>query len=331
MPRTALIIDPSPAARKTFARLLASLNLFDDLLFSGDRPETETQLGRQPVEMIFCGWRPETVETLRELLRALEENETWSDIPVFALADKEQLSEKILALEHGAADYQSFRADKRELEARIRRQLRQQERTRKLRQEKDLLAKLARTDALTGLHNRAQLDASLEIELSRARRTRNPLSLLMIDLDHFKHINDSYGHAIGDRVLRAVAESLGQITRCSDLACRYGGEEFAVILPDTSSANAYAVAEKIRLSLMALNLREGQATIPVTASIGISGTRPGGLTQAAELLREADQALYLSKQRGRNRTELFRPLRPAKPGKPLRPYLAYPRSAVAFA
>ncbi|MDY0268645.1 GGDEF domain-containing response regulator [Trichloromonas sp.] len=331
MPRTALIIDPSPAARKTFARLLASLNLFDDLLFSGDRPETETQLGRHPIEMIFCGWRPETVETLRELLRALEENETWSDIPVFALADKEQLSEKILALEHGAADYQSFRADKRELEARIRRQLRQQERTRKLRQEKDLLAKLARTDALTGLHNRAQLDTSLEIELSRTRRTRNPLSLLMIDLDHFKHINDTYGHAVGDRVLRAVAESLGQITRCSDLVCRYGGEEFAVILPDTTSANAYAVAEKIRLSLMALNLREGQATIPVTASIGISGTRPEGLTQAAELLREADQALYLSKQRGRNRTELFRPLRPAKPGKPLRPYLAYPRSAVAFA
>lgn len=331
MTRTALIIDPSPAARKAFARMLATQGLFDDLLFSGDRTETETQMGRQPVEMIFCGWRSETIETLCEILDTLGQSDAWADIPVFALADEELLSEKIMALDHGAADYQSFRGDQRELEARIRRQLRQQERTRKLREEKDLLARLARTDALTGLHNRAQLDASLEIELSRSRRSRSPLSLLMIDLDHFKRINDTHGHPVGDRVLRAVAESLGQITRCSDLVCRYGGEEFAVILPDTTPANAYAVAEKIRVSLMALNLREGQATIPVTASIGISGTRPEGLTQAAELLREADQALYLSKQRGRNRTEMFQPLRPAKPGKPLRPYLAYPRSAVAFA
>lgn len=331
MPRTALIIDPSPAARKTFAHLLATLGLFDDLLFSGDRVETETQLGRRPVDMIFCGWRSETVEAQCDLLDSLGQSEDWADIPVFALADEELLAEKILALDHGAADYQSFRGDTRELEARIRRQLRQQERTRKLRDEKELLARLARTDALTGLHNRAQLDASLEIELSRSRRSRSSLSLLMIDLDHFKRINDTHGHAAGDRVLRAVAETLGQIIRCSDLACRYGGEEFAVILPDSTPANAYAVAEKIRLALMALNLREGQATIPITASIGISGTRPEGLTQAAELLREADQALYLGKQRGRNRTEMFRPLRPAKPGKPLRPYLAYPRSAVAFA
>jgi two-component system cell cycle response regulator len=331
MSHIALIIDPSPAARKTFARLVGALGLFDDLLFSGDRAETETQLGRQPVDMIFCGWRSETVEAQCDILGTLGQGDTWADIPVFALADEEHLAEKILALEQGAADYQSFRADKRELEARIRRQLRQQERTRKLRDEKELLARLARTDALTGLHNRAQLDASLEIELSRSRRSRSPLSLLMIDLDHFKRINDTHGHAAGDRVLRAVAETLEQITRCSDLACRYGGEEFAVILPDTTPANAYAVAEKIRLSLMALNLREGQASIPVTASIGISGTRPEGLTQAAELLREADQAMYLSKQRGRNRTEMFRPLRPAKSKKPLRPYLAYPRSAVAFA
>ena len=161
MPHTALIIDPSPVARKTFARLTATLGLFDDLLFSGDRAETETQMGRKPVEMIFCGWRSETIETLCEILDTLGQSDAWADIPVFALADEELLAEKIMALDHGAADYQSFRADKRELEARIRRQLRQQERTRKLRDEKELLARLARTDALTGLHNRAQLDASL--------------------------------------------------------------------------------------------------------------------------------------------------------------------------
>lgn len=163
------------------------------------------------------------------------------------------------------------------------------------------LARLAAVDALTGLANRRTLDQVLSNEWSRARRANLPLSLLMVDVDHFKSFNDRFGHPLGDQALRAVAQSIGAcVGRPSDLAARYGGEEFAVILPGTDSAGAAVLAEKIRTSIAALPaISEHAATL--TVSIGINTWSGNPDITLEQWVSDADKALYQAKYSGRNR------------------------------
>jgi len=173
------------------------------------------------------------------------------------------------------------------------------------------LARLAAVDALTGLANRRTLDQVLSNEWSRARRANLPLSLLMIDVDHFKSFNDRFGHPLGDQALRAVAQSIGACAgRPSDLAARYGGEEFAVILPGTGTAGALDVAEAIRAAVVALQIPHAASAIDVvTVSLGAATLEPdlGRHADAKELIRQADALLYQSKNSGRNRVTIHTP------------------------
>lgn len=159
------------------------------------------------------------------------------------------------------------------------------------------------TDVLTGLPNRRYLDERLESEIGRARRYGKPLTLAMVDIDHFKRINDTYGHAAGDAVLRQVAHVLLAQTRDADFTARYGGEEFVLVLPETDVPAALLVAERIRKAMAAafLQLPDGRE-LSVTASLGIAAFRNG---TADELLRHADRAMYAAKERGRNRVECY--------------------------
>jgi diguanylate cyclase (GGDEF)-like protein len=165
------------------------------------------------------------------------------------------------------------------------------------------LVRLAATDPLTGLSNRRVLDSRLDEEWRRARRTRQSLSALFIDIDHFKHFNDAYGHASGDEALIAVAESISATVRRSvDLVARYGGEEFAVLLPDTSAEGSRVVAEKIRRKVQAQSVLQSDGkTIPVTVSIGCATCIPADGAPASDLLGAADRQLYAAKAGGRNR------------------------------
>jgi diguanylate cyclase (GGDEF)-like protein len=179
------------------------------------------------------------------------------------------------------------------------------------------LAELARTDPLTGLLNRRGFDDNLEREWRRCRRAAKPISLLMIDADHFKQYNDHFGHQAGDSVLRALAECLlARIRRPGDVAARYGGEEFSIVLPDTDIAAATCIAEAIRAAVEAMAVPNGTAGGMLTVSIGLSCAQPGavqpgaaqpgadplGIAGTAEaLLATADAALYESKALGRNR------------------------------
>lgn len=170
--------------------------------------------------------------------------------------------------------------------------------------EKSALQELATRDPLTNLHNRRFLDAALPREFARAERDAKPLALIMLDLDHFKSVNDNYGHAAGDEVLKALAELLKKGTRESDLICRYGGEEFVAIMPNMSSDQALERAEFWRKQLEQMTLVCGDFKINITLSAGIA-VFPNHGKAADLLLARADEMLYKSKQNGRNRISVY--------------------------
>lgn len=171
-----------------------------------------------------------------------------------------------------------------------------------LRQHLDQLEREASLDALTGIANRKRFDVSIREAISIANREKSALSLLMIDIDHFKAFNDTHGHLLGDQVLRLVARYLSDCIKGNDTAARYGGEEFGVILPRTRLDDAVRVAEQIRAHVAAkkvVNRRTGQALGQITLSLGCAEYRMG--ETPAELIHRADEALYLAKTAGRNR------------------------------
>lgn len=158
------------------------------------------------------------------------------------------------------------------------------------------LQRLATCDGLTGVANRRAFEKALAHEVARASRTGAPLSLVMLDIDHFKRLNDIHGHQSGDSVLRSVAEELTRQSRAGDLVARYGGEEFAIILPDTKQRDALAVADRFRVAIARL-----ERPVPVTASLGVA-SYPGQLADPLGLVQAADEALYVAKHGGRDRT-----------------------------
>jgi len=156
-------------------------------------------------------------------------------------------------------------------------------------------------DGLTRIYNRQSFDGRLMEELKRQQRYGHDLSLMIVDLDHFKKVNDTYGHQAGDEVLREVGKLLADTLRETDFAARYGGEEFGVILPHTGQEDAFALADRLRVKIAKLRFDAVDFTFGVTASIGVASTSPGADQRAADLLRRADTALYEAKHNGRDR------------------------------
>jgi two-component system cell cycle response regulator len=218
------------------------------------------------------------------------------DIPIIFLSGATSTKDKIRGLELGATDYVTKPFDPAELLARVRASLRTRELV-------ELLSKKAMIDGLTGLWNRTYLDAHVTIELSSARRSDQPLSCIMADVDCFKSINDTYGHSFGDDVLRAIAAIFTQNCRVEDIVCRYGGEEFTILLPNTPLADAAALAERLRLAIEAWPFVYRLDPVSVTCSLGVANLRASIPPSILEL---ADQALYCAKHSGRNRVEICR-------------------------
>jgi diguanylate cyclase (GGDEF)-like protein len=173
-------------------------------------------------------------------------------------------------------------------------------------QQNEKLKEAAITDALTGLANRARLDAVLTQQLESAVAQNRPLSLLLLDLDKFKAVNDTHGHQAGDQVLRAIGKILRTAARSSDLPARYGGEELALVLPGTTRQTAAAIAESIRRAVAAKPIPCDAAAIPVTISAGVATFEPGSpLNKPPHLLKAADMACYAAKNAGRNCVKVF--------------------------
>ncbi len=194
--------------------------------------------------------------------------------------------------------------DEQQLRTAISRLEEQIEQTRQLQSK---LQELAVRDGLTGLYNRRYLDETLERELARARRDRAPLSLIMLDLDHFKQLNDTHGHQAGDEMLKALASLLTTNVRAEDVVCRYGGEEFVVLLPAMPVEAARDRAEQWREAFEVIKVRCGEITLQGTISLGVAAFPRHGDT-AEELTRHCDRALYRAKREGRNRVAVFEPV-----------------------
>lgn len=171
-----------------------------------------------------------------------------------------------------------------------------------------MLSEVSSRDSLTGLYNRWFVLEKIDSELNRALRHGSPMSLMMLDVDHFKRVNDTWGHAAGDQVLQAIGKLLRDSCRVYDIPGRYGGEEFCILLPETRLGNTTSVAERIRRRLESTELPCGETSIAVTASIGIAGMdtpADGDVLSPAGLIERADRALYTAKHRGRNRVEMW--------------------------
>lgn len=179
------------------------------------------------------------------------------------------------------------------------------ERTKALEQANKLLESLSVTDPLTGLSNRRNLDYELKQEISRCLRYNTKLSCIMLDIDHFKKVNDTYGHLLGDEVLKMIGRVLKNHLRIHDIPARYGGEEFVILLPETGLEAAYKVAEKIRKLIKGNHVERNGEKVTVTVSCGVAEFVPGKMNDPMELIEAADNALYMAKKKGRDRTEVY--------------------------
>ena len=243
-----------------------------------------------------------------ELLTTLQAEPSLTDVPVIFITSHSEAGFEVSALDMGAADFITKPLRSSRVLARVRTQLR-------VKHMADELRRSATTDALTGVSNRRQFDVSLEREWSRARRSGEPMSLLMIDVDHFKLYNDLYGHPKGDICLRGVTQALlSTCKRPADLVARYGGEEFAILLPQTPRQGAQHMAQHVLDAVAAFGIfhADSQTTHHVSVSVGIgcfddasacSATEADALC-ANDLVEAADKALYSAKHAGRARAKL---------------------------
>ena len=224
------------------------------------------------------------------------------NLPILAIAEPDANSRMVRGLEIGVNDFLMRPVEKNELLARVRSQVRKRRYAERLRDNVQLSIEMAITDALTGLFNRRYMESHLVTLLEQAAARGKPLAVLVIDIDHFKSINDGHGHDAGDDALREFALRIKRSIRGIDLACRCGGEEFVVVMPETDMTVAAMVAERLRRRIAAepFAVDSGARNIPVTISIGIASLRRSDET-AAGLLKRADQALYRAKRDGRNR------------------------------
>ena len=175
-----------------------------------------------------------------------------------------------------------------------------QEQVFKLQKEVDELKKQVRTDYLTGLFNRRHLDYALDQEIERTYRTNNPTTLILMDIDNFKQFNDGYGHLVGDHALKYIANIIRQSIRKVDIACRFGGEEFAIILPSTPAEIGYHVAERIRVKIASNMLNYKGDNYRLTASLGVDSINHGDSESHLQLIERCDQLLYSAKDCGKN-------------------------------
>ncbi len=270
------------------------------------RPVVETDAGaaliasKGLIDLMIVNTAAESFDGLR-LIAQVRSAEPTRHLPILAIVDAAERPRLVKALELGVNDILSKPIDSEELAARARTQIRRKRYTDFLREKLDYSLEMAVTDALTGLHNRRYMAGQLQAFVQRANHGGDPVAVLVLDIDHFKSVNDGFGHDAGDEVLTEFAVRLATNVRAVDLPCRLGGEEFVVVMPDTTLADAHRIADRIRrdIGLAPFRVMGGKEHLTVTVSIGVSATIGSDDTPEA-LLKRADEGVYEAKASGRN-------------------------------
>jgi two-component system cell cycle response regulator len=288
-----LIIDDSPEAIAVARVRLASEDNLTILCAEGGRRGLEMLKSERPDLVLLDVDMPDLSGF--DLCKTIKSDPELCMIPIIFLTGSGGPEDKVRGLDLGAVDYISKPFDAFELRARVRAALR-------TKHFQDLLIEHAQIDPLTSLHNRRALQDRLAQEWERLMRHGGRLAFIMVDLDHFKRVNDTYGHSVGDRVLQEAAKVLQGQCRKIDLPVRYGGEEFAFVMPEVTVFDAANLAERCRSGMEKIAVKAGSGTVGITASFGVSDSDGVGSTDA--LIERADRALFQAKESGRNRVEI---------------------------
>ncbi|MET4683146.1 PleD family two-component system response regulator [Brevundimonas faecalis] len=283
------------------ARIAQELAVEHRPLIEAD-PARALEAARGAVDLMIVNVASDGFDGLRLIARARSKEPTRR-LPLLALVDPQDRPRLLKALDLGASDILTRPIDPEELAARVRTQVKRKRYGDFLREKLDYSLEMAVTDALTGLHNRRYMSTQLQSMVGRANNGGEPVAVLVLDIDHFKAVNDGFGHDAGDEVLREFSVRLATNVRAVDLPCRFGGEEFVVVMPGTSLEDAYRIAERIRRDVGAAPFRimGGQAQLNITVSVGVASTPSGWQDTPEALLKRADEGVYEAKASGRNK------------------------------
>jgi diguanylate cyclase (GGDEF)-like protein len=306
MHSSVLVVEDSDTVRREIIQVLKGKSIFNSFHEADDGLQGFKVLLGSKIDLILCDVDMPMMDGFK-FIGLVQSREDLRDIPIILLTGKEDRDSKIRGLEQGASDYITKPFDAGELVARVKVHLKIKTLQDQLKQANELLLAISHTDHLTGLYNRRYLEETLEREFRRTQRKGNNLAVLIMDIDHFKMVNDTYGHQQGDSVLCKVSSLFQRVLREYDTAARFGGEEFIAVIPEASLSEAGKIAERIRKSIEDATFNVEIENIKITASFGVSAYPSEGIRSAEDLIREADKALYTAKINGRNRVEVMPP------------------------
>lgn len=298
-----LIADDSIVSRHLLEATLRKWGY--EVLVACDGAEALQILEREDAPaLIILDWMMPGMTGL-EVCQRIRQRGTEPYTYILLLTSKSQKEDLIEGMDAGADDYITKPFDQNELQVRLRAGTRLVDLQAELLSAREALREQATRDSLTHLWNRSSILEALTRELSRAERESSPLGVVIVDLDHFKYINDNHGHPAGDAVLREAARRMQNSVRQYDSVGRYGGEEFLLLLPGCSEAESYSQAERLRKQLTQSDIRVNETALRITASFGVTAAMPGEPWTSEGLIRKADEALYVAKKSGRNRVEIL--------------------------
>lgn len=306
MSSNVLIIDDSITVREQIIRILESVNLFTRYYEAEDGLDGFKKLLSSHIDIILCDLEMPRIDGFK-FLSMLKSRPELQSVPVIILTGMNDRERKIKGLEQGASDYITKPFDNEEMIARVKVHLKIKKLQDELKHSNELLLELSNTDHLTRLFNRRYMMEALDKEVQRNIRKGGALSLIMLDIDHFKLVNDNHGHLQGDIVLQKVAQLLQKELRAYDCAARYGGEEFVAILPDSTLKESVAVANRIRIAVENTRFAEPLTELNLTVSLGVACFTNDNSLTVDGFIKLADDALYRAKDKGRNRVEFYNP------------------------